>query len=242
MARLPDLKREDLDADAQGIWDRVTGSRGSVRGPMALLMHNPPLADRVAELGARLRFQGTLSGADRELAGLPHARYYRLHDHPADHLVAHRNGHSCQGPDAECVDDLLCAVRPQSRVFVHAVDLQRRTLLSGLDQQRSESLRQVHERGHPGQLGHILALSRDDRWQALARAALRDDLYSLHRALTAEVLRSKSAGDVEAWVEANPAAERCLPTLGDIRGGGTFDLTTLPVAVREVRNLLQAAS
>jgi glutamate dehydrogenase len=89
-------------------------------------------------------------------------------------------------------------------------------------------------------LGHILALSRDDRWQALARAALRDDLYSLHRALTAEVLRSGSGANVEKWVEGNPAAERCLQTLGDIRGGGTFDLTTLPVAVREVRNLLQA--
>ena len=35
----------------------------------------------------------------------------------------------------------------------------------------------------------IVALPRDDRWGALARAALRDDLYSLHRDLTAEVLR-----------------------------------------------------
>jgi 4-carboxymuconolactone decarboxylase len=74
MARLPDLKRENLDAESQGVWDRVTGSRGSVRGPMALLMHNPPLADRVAELGARLRFAGTLTGADRELAILTAGR------------------------------------------------------------------------------------------------------------------------------------------------------------------------
>jgi 4-carboxymuconolactone decarboxylase len=74
MARLPDLKREALDADSQAVWDRVAGSRGSVRGPMALLMHNSPLADRVAELGARLRFQGTLSGADRELAILTAGR------------------------------------------------------------------------------------------------------------------------------------------------------------------------
>ena len=35
----------------------------------------------------------------------------------------------------------------------------------------------------------IADLPRDDRWSALARAALRDDLYTLHRALTAEVLR-----------------------------------------------------
>ena len=37
----------------------------------------------------------------------------------------------------------------------------------------------------------IVALPRDDRWGALARAALRDDLYSLHRNLTAEVLRAR---------------------------------------------------
>ncbi|MEA2418617.1 MAG: glutamate dehydrogenase, partial [Thermoleophilaceae bacterium] len=34
----------------------------------------------------------------------------------------------------------------------------------------------------------IVALPRGDRWSARARAALRDDLYALHRALTAEVL------------------------------------------------------
>jgi glutamate dehydrogenase len=50
---------------------------------------------------------------------------------------------------------------------------------------------------------------------------------------------SGSAHDaVEAWVASNPAAERCLETLADIRVGRVFDLTTLPVAVREVRNLL----
>jgi hypothetical protein len=30
--------------------------------------------------------------------------------------------------------------------------------------------------------------------------------------------------------------------LSDIRTGGTYDLTTLPVALRELRNLLQAAA
>jgi glutamate dehydrogenase len=89
----------------------------------------------------------------------------------------------------------------------------------------------------------IFELPRDDRWRALARAALRDDLYGLHRALTAEVLRGWREGEepgllVERWIEHNPAAERCLQTLADIRVGRTFDMTTLPVAVREVRNLL----
>jgi glutamate dehydrogenase len=92
-------------------------------------------------------------------------------------------------------------------------------------------------------LGHILALPREDRWQALARAALRDDLHSLHRTITAEVLRDgPSVGGpderVAEWIAASPAAERCLQTLADIRAGRVYDLTTLPVAVREVRNLL----
>ena len=36
----------------------------------------------------------------------------------------------------------------------------------------------------------IIELPRANRWQALARAALRDDLYSLHRSLTREVLEA----------------------------------------------------
>ena len=87
----------------------------------------------------------------------------------------------------------------------------------------------------------IVALPRDDRWGALARAALRDDLYSLHRGLTAEVLRHPDH-DADAWVDNNPATERCMQTLNEIRVGHVFDTTTLPVAVREVRNLLQAGS
>ena len=46
---------------------------------------------------------------------------------------------------------------------------------------------------------------------------------------------------VDAWVEANPRSERALATLAEIRVGKVFDTTTLPVAVREVRNLLQAS-
>ncbi len=100
--------------------------------------------------------------------------------------------------------------------------------------------------GHELQLhwlrDRIVELPRDNRWRALARAALRDDLYALHRALTAEALKSGDPGDpeqlVSAWVEANPNSERTQQTLRDIQVGRTFDLTTLPVGVREVRNLI----
>jgi glutamate dehydrogenase len=86
----------------------------------------------------------------------------------------------------------------------------------------------------------IVALPRTDRWSALARAALRDDLYGLHRTLTAEALRSGS--DVGDWIAASPGSERYLATLADVRLGRKFDLTTLPVVVREARQLLEAAS
>jgi glutamate dehydrogenase len=96
----------------------------------------------------------------------------------------------------------------------------------------------VHER--------IVALPREDRWQAMARAALRDDLYTIHRELTAEVLRAgprleRPEERVTGWIEAHRDSGRCMQTLADIAAGRTFDITTLSVAVREVRELLEAA-
>jgi glutamate dehydrogenase len=90
----------------------------------------------------------------------------------------------------------------------------------------------------------ILELPRDDRWQALARAALRDDAYRLHRALTRDILTGVDASTdgerpVEAWVQRNAAAvERSLSILHDVRASREYDTTTLPVALRELKNLL----
>jgi glutamate dehydrogenase len=94
----------------------------------------------------------------------------------------------------------------------------------------------------------ILELPRADRWQALARAALRDDLYSLHRSLTHEVLRAggpEAVGDqaIDGWWHHNAAEiERCLGLIADIQASHSYDTTTLPVALREVRNLILGAT
>jgi hypothetical protein len=49
-----------------------------------------------------------------------------------------------------------------------------------------------------------------------------------------------SDAEIEAWIERNAAAdERCLGVLADIRATRVYDTTTLPVALREVRNLIQ---
>jgi glutamate dehydrogenase len=91
--------------------------------------------------------------------------------------------------------------------------------------------------------GRILDLPREDRWAALARAALREDLHAVHSALTAEVVQSSPHGsggkdNVHHWVETiDAAAIRCLRLLGDIITSGRFDLATLSVALREIRSL-----
>jgi glutamate dehydrogenase len=94
--------------------------------------------------------------------------------------------------------------------------------------------------------GRVAELPRDDRWQTLARAALREDLYTQHRVLTADVLEG-AEGDVDIgarladWASRNRAAfERCAQAMTDIKMGGLYNLTTLSVALREIRNLTEA--
>jgi len=94
----------------------------------------------------------------------------------------------------------------------------------------------------------IVALPRDTRWDAMARAALRDDVYAEQAALTAEVVRAGSDGlgareRIDAWAAQNAdAVERCLHVLADIKAAGVDDLARLSVAVREIRNLTQSSS
>ena len=95
--------------------------------------------------------------------------------------------------------------------------------------------------------GHVEALPRDNRWRALARSALRDDLYGQQAALTAEILSStpddrEAHERIETWIETNrESVYRSLQVLADINASGTFDLSTLSVALREIRNLITSA-
>ena len=93
----------------------------------------------------------------------------------------------------------------------------------------------------------ITALPRDNRWQTLARAALRDELYSVQSALTREALQTGPGeltpeARVDAWHAASQAGvDRALQVVADIHTGGLSSLETLSVALREVRNLIQGA-
>ncbi len=92
----------------------------------------------------------------------------------------------------------------------------------------------------------IAALPRDNRWQALSRAALRDDLYAQLSALTLDTLKldtseTKPTGRVDVWLRRNriPAA-RCRQIVGDLMNAGQTDFTMLSVAMGEIRTLRQA--
>jgi glutamate dehydrogenase len=111
----------------------------------------------------------------------------------------------------------------------------------------------------------IVALPRDDRWSAVARSALREDLYAAHAALTRDVLAIGSSGSgltgawaaagqsgstggsakdrVAAWEAQNaPAVARTAATLAEIWESNRFTFTTLSVAVRVIRALVAPGS
>lgn len=97
-------------------------------------------------------------------------------------------------------------------------------------------------------MDRIIDLPRADRWQSMARASIREDLYAAHSALTADVL---TAGDgtstpeqrFQAWEERNAAIlGRARTTLEEIQGSEAFDLANLSVAMRTMRTLLRTHS
>ena len=93
----------------------------------------------------------------------------------------------------------------------------------------------------------ITALPRDDRWNTMARGAIRDDLYTAHAALTRDVLTVTGPGSPEqrlaAWVQRNDSAvRRATQTLSEIWESNAFTMATLSVAVRAVRTLVITAT
>jgi len=90
----------------------------------------------------------------------------------------------------------------------------------------------------------IGALSRADRWQAEARAALRDDFYESQQALTAAVLREGDPSEtaearVAAWFAAHAdAVSRYQSLAADVEHTEPGDLAALAVVRRALRDLV----
>lgn len=85
-------------------------------------------------------------------------------------------------------------------------------------------------------------LPRSDRWQTQARSSMRDDLMNVIAELTRRVMQSES-GSAHDWMEANQrAVARTVAMHQEIRRAESFNLTTLSVALRQLRNLTTAAA
>ncbi len=93
-------------------------------------------------------------------------------------------------------------------------------------------------------LERIIGLPRTDRWQTMARAALRDDLHAVHARLTAQVLETTDASAepeqrVITWQDLNETAlSRAATMLEEIVDTEGPELAHLSVGLRLVRTLL----
>jgi len=94
----------------------------------------------------------------------------------------------------------------------------------------------------------ISDLPRGDRWSALARFALRSDIYTVVAGLTTRVLRSTPRDKpvlerLSQWEwEHSEGVSRARTTLDDIEAVDEANLATLSVALRALRNLVTQES
>ncbi|WP_434590358.1 NAD-glutamate dehydrogenase [Streptomyces sp. A5-4] len=94
-------------------------------------------------------------------------------------------------------------------------------------------------------MDRIIELPRADRWQSMARASIREDLYAAHAGLTQDVLSVGNGASTpeqrfKAWEEKNAAIlGRARTTLEEIQGSDAFDLANLSVAMRTMRTMLR---
>ena len=120
MARLAAIKgKEQVPAEHHGIVDAVVKSRGAVQGPFTMLLHCPPLAQHLVNLGGYVRFEGKLDHRVRVLAAMVVAREFeaayvwgaqtgsaRRQKVPESTIAAIRDKHSRGVPpeDAQIID------------------------------------------------------------------------------------------------------------------------------------------
>src|SRR5580700_9368721 len=120
MARLPHItKKDQVAAKHHAVFDSIVASRGAVQGPFTMFLHAPEVSERVAHLGAYVRFEGSLDMRVRVLAAMTAAREFeavyvwgaqtggaRRQGVPETTIAAIRDNHSRGIPpeDAEIVE------------------------------------------------------------------------------------------------------------------------------------------
>jgi 4-carboxymuconolactone decarboxylase len=90
MARVPDVPPEEMTEDQKRVFQEIGGARGGVvRGPFAIWLRNPQLADQANQFGNAFRVTGKLNKRLFELMVLVVARYWSAQ---YEWFVHERNG------------------------------------------------------------------------------------------------------------------------------------------------------
>jgi glutamate dehydrogenase len=98
--------------------------------------------------------------------------------------------------------------------------------------------------GIDGMLTRVTNLPRDDRWDALARGALRDDLYAVLESLVRSVMDASTPGTdgvhrYEQWAKANAESlTRAKAALSGIERLDKPNIAALSVALRTLRSVI----
>ena len=206
----------------------IDGGRLIVRATLWFLRNRPHLADPTRSIR---RFQG---GAERVAALLPQV----LGDPAGFAATAGRL-------EKEGVPADLARRAAGFDAMFSALDIVEVAAGLGAD---IDAVARVHfalagELDFPWLRAAIGRLAGDGHWHALAKAALRDDLASMLRALAADALRAEPGaadpvGLIAAWKSRNAVLyERFRQVLAELRAAEAPDLAMLSVALRELRNL-----
>lgn len=102
--------------------------------------------------------------------------------------------------------------------------------------------------GIDGMLTRVTNLPRDDRWDALARGALRDDLYAVLESLVRSVMDTSTVGGspgsrYEEWARANAESlTRATTALSGIERLDHPNIAALSVALRTLRSVIRSGA
>ena len=107
MSRIPELQREELDAEGQRLYDEILTARGSTAGPFRVWLHSPEFVRRATQLGEFLRYHTGLLPRLSELVILITAR---LQESDVEWAI-----HEPLAPKAGLRDDVIEALRNRGR-------------------------------------------------------------------------------------------------------------------------------
>ncbi|BBY34966.1 NAD-glutamate dehydrogenase [Mycolicibacter minnesotensis] len=162
----------------------------------------------------------------------------------ADIVATHIREFELQGVPSDLAADVAIGLYRYSLLdIIDVADITER----GADEVADTYFALMDRLGTDGLLTAVAQLPRDDRWHALARLAIRDDIYNSVRSLCVDVLAVGEPDEdgmqkISEWESTNASrVQRAQRTLTQIYESDQHDLATLSVAARQIRSMTRAS-